>query len=161
MRKILLILLLIVAGSTASVVAQQRRATPEQEERLFMAKMKIIQEELKLNEQQTEDFAPLYRKYNDDMKELFKKHFKSRPKGKSIDAAKALEMATDRIDVKIELLKLQKGYYKQYAKVLTPEQLLRLDRAEQRIQFEIMKQGKRDKRGQSRSRRQNTSDDKQ
>ena len=88
------------------------------------------------------------------MKKLFKKH-KRKPLGE-LTMAQALKMTNDHIDMKIALLKLQKSYYKQYANVLTPEQLLRLDRAEQRIQFEIMKQGKNRK---DRPRRHNNNND--
>lgn len=156
MKKLLLIMLMLVAVSTSSTtaVAQTRSGNQDREERLFIAKMKVIQEELKLDEEQTEKFAVIYRNYNSDMKKLFKKH-KRKPLGE-LTMAQALKMTNDHIDMKIALLKLQKGYYKQYANVLTPEQLLRLDRAEQRIQFEIMKQGKNRK---ERPRRQNNNND--
>ena len=156
MKKLLLIMLMLVAVSTSSttVVAQARGGNQDREERLFIAKMKVIQEELKLDEEQTEKFAVIYRNYNSDMKKLFKKH-KRKPLGE-LTMAQALKMTNDHIDMKIDLLKLQKAYYKQYANVLTPEQLLRLDRAEQRIQFEIMKQGKNRK---ERPRRHNNNND--
>ena len=144
--------MLVAVGTCTSVAeAQSRGGNQDREERLFIAKMKVIQEELKLDENQTEEFSVIYRKYNDEMLKLFKKHFKKHP-SKELDATQALNMVNDHIDMKIDLLKLQKTYYKQYAKVLTPKQLLQLDRAEQRIQFEIMKQGKHRK---ERPRRQN------
>lgn len=144
MKKLLMILVILLAGSMMmSALAQQkqhRQPTPQQKERVFLAKMKIIQEELSLNEQQTEKFSVVYRKYNEDMAKIFdncaKKVKKDRP---------ALDMVNDHINMKIELLKLQKTYYKQFAKVLTSDQLLRLDRAEQKIQFEIMNHQKQRK----------------
>ena len=156
MKKLLLIMLMLVAVSTSSttVVAQTRSGNQDREERLFIAKMKVIQEELKLDEEQTEKFAVIYRN-DSEMRKLFKKHYKRKPLGE-LSTAQALKMTNDHIDMKIDLLKLQKAYYKQYANVLTPEQLLRLDRAEQRIQFEIMKQGKNRK---ERPRRHNNNND--
>ena len=76
MKKLLLIMLMLVAVSTSSTtaVAQARSGNQDREERLFIAKMKVIQEELKLDEEQTEKFAVIYRNYNSDMKKLFKKH---------------------------------------------------------------------------------------
>ena len=157
MKKLLLIMLMLVAVSTSSttVVAQARGGNQDREERLFIAKMKVIQEELKLDEEQTEKFAVIYRKYDSEMRKLFKKRYKRKTSGE-LTTAQALKMTNDHIDMKIDLLKLQKAYYKQYANVLTPEQLLRLDRAEQRIQFEIMKQGKNRK---DRPRRHNNNND--
>lgn len=156
MKRLLLIMLMLeaVVASSTTAVAQSRGGNQDREERLFIAKMKVIQEELNLDEKQTEEFSVIYRQYNDDMVKLFKKRFKKHP-SKELDATQALNMVNDHIDMKIDLLKLQKTYYKQYAKVLTPKQLLRLDRAEQRIQFEIMKQGKHRKEHPRRSKSDN------
>ena len=110
MKKLLLIMLMLVAVSTSSTtaVAQVRSGNQDREERLFIAKMKVIQEDLKLDEEQTEKFAVIYRKYDSEIRKLFKKRYKRKTSGE-LTTAQALKMTNDHIDMKIDLLKLQKA----------------------------------------------------
>ena len=113
MKKLLLIMLMLAAVSTSSttVVAQARSGNQVREERLYIAKMNDIQEEHKLDEEQTEKFAVIYRKYDSEMRQLIKKRYKRKTSGE-LTTAQALKMTNDHIDMKIDLLKLQMSFYK-------------------------------------------------
>lgn len=125
---------MVMAANAVQVMAQRREPSPESQEKFFMAKMKAIQKELNLTEEQTNEFVPIYREYDEQMKQIFRSH---RGVGK-IEDEDALTVVNDRIDVKIQVLELQKKFNEKFEKVLEPKQLLRLDRAEQKVNFQIM-----------------------
>lgn len=119
--------------------AEPRKRSSEQKERFFMAKVKMIQQELKLTEEQTNEFTPIYRSYNDEMSEIFDKTRAEEQKLLKAGNKNAQKVVNLRIEMKIDILEMQKRYTAKFAKVLTPEQLLRLEDAERKIQFQIMK----------------------
>ena len=135
MKKLVALMILVVMSVGVSQVSAQRRGiSPESKEKFFMAKMKAIQGDLKMTEEQTNEFVPIYREYEEKMSEIFKSHSKD-----FREASKdALKWVNERVDMKIKLLELQKEYNEKFAKVLEPQQLLKLERAEQKIQFQIM-----------------------
>ena len=137
------ILMTIVAvlsfAGAAGAQAEKGKHSAEQKEKFFMAKMKIIQQELNLTEAQTNEFTPIYRSYDNEMQAIFEKHRvaeKKHPKTNINDATKVVNL---RIEMKMDLLRLQRRYTGKFAKVLNAEQLLKLDAAERKIQFQIMK----------------------
>ncbi len=134
MKKLIVLIIMVMAANAVQAVAQRREPSPEMQEKFFMAKMKAIQKELNLTEEQTNEFVPIYREYEEQMKQIYVSHAKEN-RGAKKDA---VTMVNERIDVKIKVLELQKQYSEKFAKVLEPKQLLRLDRAEQKINFQIM-----------------------
>ena len=133
-----IVAVLSFAGA-AGAQAEKGKRSAEQKEKFFMAKMKIIQQELNLTEAQTNEFTPIYRSYDNEMQAIFEKHRvaeKKHPKTNINDATKVVNL---RIEMKMDLLRLQRRYTGKFAKVLNAEQLLKLDAAERKIQFQIMK----------------------
>ena len=133
-----IVAVLSFAGA-AGAQAEKGKHSAEQKEKFFMAKMKIIQQELNLTEAQTNEFTPIYRSYDNEMQAIFEKHRvaeKKHPKTNINDATKVVNL---RIEMKMDLLRLQRRYTGKFAKVLNAEQLLKLDAAERKIQFQIMK----------------------
>lgn len=141
------ILMTIVAvlsfAGTANIQAQSAKRSAENKEKFFIAKMKMIQQELKLTEEQTNEFTPIYRKYDGEMLEIFKKHRAAEKKLIKSGSSNATKVVNLRIEMKMDLLRLQKSYTDKFAKVLTPEQLMHLEDAERKIQFQIMKRHSR------------------
>ena len=137
MNKYILIIAMLVASVSVSAVADER---PRKGKDVFLlAKMKMIQQELDLTEEQTNEFMPVYREYNDAMKQIFESHRK-RVKEKDKDSMQeALRLVDERIDLQIEMLKKQRGFYSRFSKILTPRQLIQFEDAERKIQFEIMR----------------------
>ena len=133
-----IVAVLSFAGA-AGAQAEKGKHSAEQKEKFFMAKMKIIQQELNLTEAQTNECTPIYRSYDNEMQAIFEKHRvaeKKHPKTSINDATKVVNL---RIEMKMDLLRLQRRYTGKFAKVLNAEQLLKLDAAERKIQFQIMK----------------------
>ena len=134
-----IIIMAMLATGIGSADAQPGKPTPEQKRQFFLAKMKLIQQELNLTESQTNEFTPIYRQYNDEMSRLFDTHMQKEHAMPKTTKKDATDVVNYRIAMKIELLKLQKRYYPKIAKVLNAEQILRFDNAERKIQFQIMK----------------------
>ena len=145
MKRVILMTIVAVLSfaGAANMQAQPGKHSSEHKEKFFMAKMKMIQQELKLTEEQTNEFTPVYRKYDEEMLEIFKNHRVAENKLKKSGASNATKVVNLRIEMKMDLLRLQKSYTNKFAKVLTPEQLLQLDDAERKIQFQIMKRHNR------------------
>lgn len=137
-----IVAVLSFAGA-ANMQAQPGKHSAEHKEKFFMAKMKMIQQELNLTEEQTNEFTPIYRKYDEEMLEIFKNHRAAENKLKKSGSSNATKVVNLRIEMKMNLLRLQKSYTNKFAKVLTPEQLMHLDDAERKIQFQIMKRHNR------------------
>ena len=145
MKRVILMTIVAVLSfaGAANMQAQPGKRSAEHKEKFFMAKMKMIQQELKLTEEQTNEFTPVYRKYDEEMLEIFKNHRVAENKLKKSGASNATKVVNLRIEMKMDLLRLQKSYTNKFAKVLTPEQLMHLDDAERKIQFQIMKRHNR------------------
>ncbi|MGM9803404.1 MAG: Spy/CpxP family protein refolding chaperone [Muribaculaceae bacterium] len=141
MKNIIFIIMiaLVTATSTTPLNAQSRKRNNEQKERFFIAKMKMVQQELNLTEAQTNSFTPIYRAYNNEMSNIFDNYRAKEHNMPKATVAQAEKVVNERINMKSDILKLQKRYYSKFAKVLTAEQLLRFEDAERKIQFQIMK----------------------
>ena len=106
-------------------------------ERLFEAKLKMMQDELDLTKHQVNEFAPIYKEYNKEIQKVREQAWEKRknaPKDTPKDAAKLMRL---RADSRIDMLKIQKKYYSQFEKVLTAKQILKFDHAETKIQKKI------------------------
>ena len=133
-----IVAVLSFAGA-AGAQAEKGKHSAEQKEKFFMAKMKIIQQELNLTEAQTNEFTPIYRSYDNEMQAIFEKHRVAEKKHPKTNINDAIKVVNLRIEMKMDLLRLQRRYTGKFAKVLNAEQLLKLDAAERKIQFQIMK----------------------
>lgn len=138
-RYILLILSAFILTGFGTASAQPGKPTAEQKEQFLLAKMKLIQQELDLSEEQTNKFMPIYRKYNNEMSDIFDKSLQKEQSMRKTTKQEASAVVNQRLDMKMDILKLQKRYYAKFGKVLTADQLLRFDGAERKIQFQIMK----------------------
>ena len=135
---ILTIILILCSAGLSNAVAQPRKPTAEQKEQFLLAKLKLIQQELKLTEEQTNKFAPIYRKYNDEMSQIFENSLQKEQSMPKETVHDATAVVNQRIAMKMSLLKLQKAYYAKFSKILTANQMLRVEDAERKIQFQIM-----------------------
>ena len=122
MKRVILMTIVAVLSfaGAANMQAQPGKHSAEHKEKFFMAKMKMIQQELKLTEEQTNEFTPVYRKYDEEMLEIFKNHRVAENKLKKSGASNATKVVNLRIEMKMDLLRLQKSYTNKFAKVLTP-----------------------------------------
>lgn len=141
------IIAILCSAGFSNALAQPRKPTAEQKEQFLLAKLKLIQQELQLSEEQTNKFAPIYRKYNEEMSQIFESSLQKEQSMPKESVHDATAVVNQRIAMKMDLLKLQKRYYAKFAKILTANQMLRMDDAERKIQFQIMSRHDRKHKG--------------
>ena len=146
MRKLTLLVVAMMV-SVAAMNAQTTTGTEENDQekmaKFFNAKVKMIKEKLVMDDEQTEQFIPIYKEYLAEMHETFK----DRPARKEREEVKGTEDATkiltEDLDGKIQVLTVQKKYISKFAEVLNGNQLMKLMRTENDIQRMVRKESKR------------------
>jgi hypothetical protein len=147
MKKYWIIVVLLLAAAQGSVVAQGRRGQLRQEmmTKVKEAKWAFIIYRLNLDEARANKLLPVYRAYEDEKRTILKSRMKQAPdeEGKLTD-----EQAAQVMDAKLEsarkILDLKEKYKAEFLKILTPSELLNLQRAE--IEFAAKIQAERQKR---------------
>ena len=143
MKKIMMFA--IIAIMAVNVVAQEQKndnaASQERMTLLFNAKVKMLKEKLLLTDEQTEKFIPIYKEYMTEMGKYFGKRRRHDMEVKTAD--EATKKVVDELDGKMKVLEVQKSFIPRCAKVLTPQQLLKLLPAESDIQHQVRKEFKK------------------
>jgi len=131
--------LLILFLSLASF-AQEKGENVSQ--RYFDAKIREFVYRLELSDQQKEQFIPIYKKYNEEMRESVGERPRRDVRPATAEEAAALEKA--RIERQQTAQSIRLKYVDTFATVLTPDQLGRLYQVESDIQKKLM--GRKNKR---------------
>lgn len=139
---LILLAVCLVAGATEANAEKKKRLPEEQAALIFNAKMKMMQEELKLTDEQTNQLIPLYRDYLRDLNEVFRSR-KYGHRAKATTSEEAAKIITDRLDVNERVIKLQKDYIVKFSKILNPDQTMRIFQVERQIQRKIRDEKKR------------------
>jgi len=117
-----------------------------QMERIHSIKVAYITDRLHLTVEQSQQFWPVYNAYEKEQKALwnnFKKKYKGADK---TDDNVARQMFDDRIDVQDAQLDLKRKYKDQFLKIISPQQLGDLFKAESEF-IALLKQRLNEKRG--------------
>lgn len=145
MKQIYFLILLavsLVAATPGANAEKKKKLSEEQAALIFNARMKMMQEELKLTDEQTEQLIPIYRDYLRDLNNVFhSRKYGHRAKAASSD--EAAKIITDRLDVNERVIKLQKDYIVKFSKILNSDQTMRIFQVEQQIQRKIRNEKKR------------------
>ena len=157
MKKILIlaivaIMALPVVADDSSKNADGKARNSDRMTQLFNAKVKMMKEKLLLTEEQTEKFIPVYKEYMEAIGKTLGKRPPEVGDVKTVDEAS--KVIIDGLNVKIKVVEVQKTYIPKFAKVLTPQQLLKLLPAESDIQREVRKEFKRRAIGERKMRKQ-------
>lgn len=146
MRKLMLLLVAAVVSATA-VNAQTTQTTEDDSQekmaKFLNAKIKMIKEKLLMDDEQTENFIPIYKEYLAEMHESFKDRPARQERQEISSSDDAAKILTEDIDGKIQVLTVQKKYITKFAEVLNPQQLMKLMQAENDIQRMVRKESKR------------------
>lgn len=121
----------------SSLAAYAQENSGEVSQRYFDAKIREFVYRLELSDQQKEQFVPIYKQYNDEMREKVGERPKRGEKPATAEEAAALEKA--RIERQQTAQAIRLKYVDAFAKVLNPDQLSRLYDVESQIQKKLMK----------------------
>ncbi len=122
MKKGLVLLLFALFASTVTLFAQDntkvKKDRPTKEERVEMM-TKRMSSELMLSDSQNEKFAPLYKKYLDEMQSLRPSEVQM---GTNMDDKQRDKMIRDGFAHQRKMIDLKEKYYNEFSKFLTPSQ---------------------------------------
>jgi len=146
MKKLYLVLLFVstmLAGF--STKSQNRERFPILRERIAQAKLHEIQSALKLDQAAFNQFRPVYMRYE---KELSGIDFRKMAKLLSVDADslsvdEADQLIVNQIEGAKSLIDVREKYYREFRKILSPQQIIRLYQTEAEIRKKVMKELKR------------------
>ena len=125
-----LMIIAIAAISAISMMAagqgktkKQNLSPEERKAQTINARVKTMKEKLLLTSEQTEKFIPLYQEYLEEMGKQFGKRPRKKEEVKTIDEAQA--QVLEGLNGKAKVIEIQKKYVPRFAKVLTPQQLVK------------------------------------
>ena len=105
-------------------------------QRFFDAKIREFVYRLDIKDSQKADFVAVYQRYNDEVRATMGK--KERPDKKPETAEAAAAAVKSRLENQNKAQDIRIKYVDEFAKVLTPEQLLRFYEVEAQIQHKLM-----------------------
>lgn len=153
-RKVMYLMLALLIGSQVSVFAQtelklngKRKFTPEQ---LMERQTRQMTETLMLDDATAAKFVPVYKNYLKELNDCRMKYRK--PKDEPAAAGTELtpkplptdeeveKMITDRFEKCRQILDIREKYYKEFKKILSPRQILKVYQIEQKNMGKIKKE---------------------
>lgn len=146
MKKLLtFVLVSILFLSNNTVQGQDLSRNPKLQERITQAKLMEISKELRLSDDKMKLLAPIYKRYEAEKSETsFPRNGRMlRTSPDSLSAEEADRLITAQLDNAIRLSTIRKKYYTEFKTVLTPQQALRLFKAEARLNRKVMQELRR------------------
>ncbi len=128
------ILILITVGAV-----QAQRGMPM--ERIHAAKIAFITDRLQLTVQQSGNFIPLYNQYEREIRDE-RQYFFNKYKGTSsrdADDATSLQFIDDNLDYQQKVIEIKRKYKDQFLRIITPQQLSELNKAEREFKQMLIK----------------------
>jgi hypothetical protein len=138
----LLILTLFVSLNTQS---QNPDRFPMLRERIIQAKLREIRLEMKLDQATFQQFQPIYIKYEHEVSEIdFRKLARlMKVDTDSLSAAEADQLIVNQLESARNLIAIREKYYKEFRKVISPQQIIKLYQTEAELRKKVMQELKR------------------
>ena len=139
MKKLFGILFIVL--TTTSAGWAQPGMPRERMERIHAAKMAYITDRLRLSSEQSGNFIPLYNEYERELRGIrqsfFKKYKGTKPD--EADDATSRQFVDDDLDYQQQVIELKRRYNDRFLKVISPQQLSDLYKAEREFRQILMK----------------------
>lgn len=146
MKKLYLVLLFVSAMLTSlSTKSQNNERFPMIRERIAQAKLREIQSALKLDQAAFNQFRPVYMRYEKELSGIdFRKMAKLlRVDADSLSVDDADQLIVNQIEGAKSLIAVREKYYREFRKILSPQQIIRLYQTEAEIRKKVMKELKK------------------
>jgi hypothetical protein len=136
MKRIALIFSVVLCCFAA--LSAEPNLSQDQIDRIFNAKVKMMQDQLDLSPAQTERFIPVYRSYCNEVRNLFHSHPRPDKRAATVSSDAACRFVLGNLKTKETVLRIQQKYIPKLSKILSPQQLLMFLKVESDIQHQIM-----------------------
>lgn len=146
MKKLLTIWLIAFSFlMTFFAEAQNPDRFPRIRERIAQAKLREVRFQLRLDQPTFERFRPIYLRYeseisNIDFRDLAKM---MRVNADSLSVQEADEMIVNQLETTKRIVTIREKYYREFRKVLEPQQIIKLYQTEAELRKKVMQEMKR------------------
>lgn len=146
MKNIYIFLLVILALFPGlNTKSQNRDRFPVVRERIVQAKLREIRVNLKLDQAAFDQFRPVYLKYERELSSIdFREMARLiRVDADSLTTEQADRLIVTRLEVAKSLLEVREKYYREFRKVLAPQQIIKLYQTEAEMRQKVTQEMKR------------------
>jgi hypothetical protein len=109
----------------------------ERMERLETAKIGFLTQRIDLSSREAEKFWPVYNQYQNELQALMQQRKGDLQKQNQLSANDQIDR---QLDMESKVLELKKRYTREFAKVLSPEKIVKLFQAERDFKNELIKE---------------------
>lgn len=140
---IVLFILLVMAGFVAE--SQNIDRFPRIRERIAQAKLREVRIQLNLDQPTFERFRPVYLRYENEISAIdFRNLAKMmRINADSLTTEEADMMIVSQMETSKKLILIREKYYREFRKVLEPQQIIKLYQTEAELRKKVMQEMKR------------------
>jgi hypothetical protein len=141
----LFLLVILVLFPGLNTKSQNRDRFPVVRERIVQAKLREIRVNLKLDQVAFEQFRPVYLKYERELSSIdFREMARLiRVDADSLTAEQADRLIVTQLEVAKSLLEVREKYYREFRKVLAPQQIIKLYQTEAEMRQKVTQEMKR------------------
>ena len=119
----------------------QGRNKEAMQQKIESMRIAYIAKQLDLKPEEAQKFWPIFNKYQAERKTL-KGSYKTTKKGKEVSSEQAEAIISASFELKEKELELKRKYYAQLKSVLSPKQIVTLEKAERDFKETILKRAK-------------------
>ncbi|WBL20977.1 MULTISPECIES: hypothetical protein [unclassified Zunongwangia] len=134
MRKIALILLLILGFATAQAQDDNEK------ERIKSLKTAFITQELNFSNKTAQKFWPIYDKYDEKRRALFRREHRDIENVDCMAEDKAQEVIDELIEIEKQDYELKKKYYQDLKSILSAQEIVKLHQLEEDFHRKLIKE---------------------
>ncbi|MFA5326759.1 MAG: hypothetical protein WC384_03110 [Prolixibacteraceae bacterium] len=146
MKKIFSILLFVTSLLVVQLAtAQNPNRFPLLRERIAQAKLREIRQSMNLDQATFDRFKPIYLKYDREVTSIdFRKMARlMRVDADSLSEEEADQMIVNQLETARQLIDIREKYYREFRKVLSPQQIIKLYQTEAEIRKKVMQELKK------------------
>lgn len=140
-----IVLVLIILFSNLTGKTQNPDRFPRIHERMLQAKLHEIKLSLKLDQARFEAFRPIYMDYEREVSGVNFKNLArfSRVDADSLSTEEAEQLIEDQLYTAKKLILIREKYYKEFRKVISPQQIIKLYQTEAELRKKVLQELKR------------------
>ena len=135
MKQFLKILVIALVTSTSLLAQPQRRF-----ERIHSLKVAYITDRIQLTSEQSAAFWPVYNEYEREMQSTRKQFANQNHDNRPMSDEASMHLIDDNLDYQQRVLDIKKKYKDQFLKILSPQQLVDLYKAERQFKLMLIQQ---------------------
>jgi hypothetical protein len=146
MKKIVVLLVAVAAIFAQDAFAQkvelteeQKAAAKEKREQLMQTRLELLKTELNLSDEVMTKFDPVYRRYRDEIRRVTSMNKESRMKKEEVTNENALMVVSARLANQILTATVKQRYLMVFAEVITPLQIEKLYKVDEKVSKEANK----------------------